>query len=348
MRKWIYDQAHCLGIEPRTTVSAFLVSGFAALIYQVVWQRALFTAFGVNIETITVIVAEFMFGLGVGSLIGGVLSRWFADRLLWLFVGCELSIGLFGLVSLSLIDRVTTSALHGSLFTIAATAYALLFLPTICMGATLPILVEYLNRQKPNIGKTVGHLYFLNTIGSALASFVTVGILFAFLGLQATVIVAAVCNFLVAIMAYKCIPPGSPIHIPVAAEGESGGAQRRSEGRISLSDIDVTRHLALVLALSAATGYLSLSQEIVWMRALHFIEGDKAATFGFVLGCVLIGIALGARFAERTGSNARANAEVLRVLMGTSAVAYFYLPADARILVLSRTSAESSAILALG
>lgn len=49
----------------------FLISGFAALIYQIVWQRSLFTAFGVNIESITIIVSIFMFGLGIGSLAGG-------------------------------------------------------------------------------------------------------------------------------------------------------------------------------------------------------------------------------------------------------------------------------------
>src|SRR5665213_224680 len=38
----------------------FLISGFAALIYQIVWQRALFAAFGVNIESITIIVSLFM------------------------------------------------------------------------------------------------------------------------------------------------------------------------------------------------------------------------------------------------------------------------------------------------
>ena len=49
----------------------FLISGFAALIYQVVWQRVLFTTFGINSEAVTVIVSVFMFGLGIGALAGG-------------------------------------------------------------------------------------------------------------------------------------------------------------------------------------------------------------------------------------------------------------------------------------
>src|SRR3977135_2333362 len=53
----------------------FFISGFPALIYQIVWQRALFTIYGVNIESVTLVVSAFMLGLGLGSLLGGVWSR---------------------------------------------------------------------------------------------------------------------------------------------------------------------------------------------------------------------------------------------------------------------------------
>src|SRR5580704_13827232 len=53
----------------------FFFSGFPALIYQLVWQRALFRIFGVNIESVTVVVTAFMLGLGLGSLCGGWISR---------------------------------------------------------------------------------------------------------------------------------------------------------------------------------------------------------------------------------------------------------------------------------
>lgn len=53
----------------------FFLSGFPALLYQIVWQRALFTIFGVNVESVTVVVSAFMLGLGLGSLLGGWLSQ---------------------------------------------------------------------------------------------------------------------------------------------------------------------------------------------------------------------------------------------------------------------------------
>src|ERR1700746_976735 len=52
----------------------FFCSGMPALIYQVVWQRVLFSIYGVNAESVAVIVSAFMLGLGLGSLLGGRAS----------------------------------------------------------------------------------------------------------------------------------------------------------------------------------------------------------------------------------------------------------------------------------
>jgi len=170
----------------------------AALIYEIVWQKVLFAAYGVNIESITIVVSLFMFGLGVGSLIGGWLPSRFPNRLPQMFVICECGIGIFGLASLPLIHAVADRTLHLSMTGITLAVYALLFLPTMLMGATLPILVTHLHKHYRNIGKSVGRLYFFNTIGSAAACLLTVDVLFVFLGKQSTVAIAALLNFAVA------------------------------------------------------------------------------------------------------------------------------------------------------
>jgi MFS family permease len=175
----------------------FLLSGCAALIYQVVWQRTLFAVFGVNIESVTVIVSVFMFGLGIGALLGGQLSERFVGRLPYLFMVCELMIGLFGLVSLWLIHGVGEATQGLGLVAVFLTIFALLCVPTILMGATLPILVAFLFAHFRQVGRTVGLLYFANTLGSAIACFLTVDVLFAFLGQQASVWVAAGFNLVV-------------------------------------------------------------------------------------------------------------------------------------------------------
>ena len=178
----------------------FLISGFAALIYQIVWQRALFAAFGVNIESITIVVSLFMFGLGVGSLVGGYLSSRFPANGPLLFLACELGIGAFGIVSLPLIASVSAATIHTSIATTAIAVYALLCLPTMLMGATLPILVAHLHRYYHNVGQSVGLLYCINTLGSAIACFLTAELLFFFFGEHTAVLIAAACNLTVGIL----------------------------------------------------------------------------------------------------------------------------------------------------
>src|SRR5438552_16839429 len=89
----------------------FFFSGFPALIYQLTWQRALFRIFGVNVESVTIVVTAFMLGLGLGSLAGGWLSNRRGIPLLPLLAVIELLTGAFGIFSLGIFDRVGTLVL---------------------------------------------------------------------------------------------------------------------------------------------------------------------------------------------------------------------------------------------
>ena len=209
----------------------FLVSGFAALIYQIVWQRVMFSAFGVNIESITVIVSLFMFGLGLGSLVGGVIARKYPGRAPLLFLICELCIGLFGLASIPLIKAVSRATLHGSLAEVSLAIFALLCIPTMLMGATLPILVSHLFRYNRNVGRSVGLLYCINTVGSALACFVTADVLFVLTGEQGAVLFAAMCNLAagVLVMLYARRIAGSEASSTFDFQHEGTKARRHEE-----------------------------------------------------------------------------------------------------------------------
>lgn len=195
----------------------FLISGFAALIYQISWQRLLFSLFGVNIESVTIIVSIFMFGLGVGSLVGGLVSRRVPERLPHFFFLLEIVIAAFGVASVPLIKWVGAATLHLPLVGISLVVYLLLCLPTMCMGATLPILVEYLSRRDAGIGRSVGLLYCVNTAGSALACFLTAGVLFVFLGLQWSVYVASFCNFLTGLLVFRYCRARAPLDFAAPA-----------------------------------------------------------------------------------------------------------------------------------
>lgn len=175
----------------------------AAIIYQIAWQRVLFTSFGVNIESVTIIVSVFMFGLGVGSLLGGQLSKKYFDTLPHLFFILEIVIGAFGLISMPLIKWVTLGTLHMPLLVLPLVIYGILVVPTMAMGATLPILVAYLHRETRLVGQSVSTLYSMNTLGSALSCFLTVLVLFRFLNLSTTILFAALINFTVGFLVFR-------------------------------------------------------------------------------------------------------------------------------------------------
>src|ERR1700719_747664 len=84
--------------QAKTTILAsvlFFFSGMPALIYQIEWQRVLFAIYGVNAESVAVIVSAFMLGLGLGSLVGGRLPARFPRYGVLLFGLAELGIALF-------------------------------------------------------------------------------------------------------------------------------------------------------------------------------------------------------------------------------------------------------------
>lgn len=175
------------------------------MIYQVVWQRTLYAIFGINIESVTVVVTAFLAGLGAGSLLGGALSR-NRSSLLPLFAVAELTTGAYGLASLQVfrwIGIVGLSLPHSvnALLTLAA-----LLPPTLLMGMTLPLLVADGVQASLSTGKTVGSLYFANTAGSAIAAFAAVEVIMPILGEQGSVNLAASLNLIVGLLVLAQLP----------------------------------------------------------------------------------------------------------------------------------------------
>ena len=106
-------------------LTLFFLSGFAALLYQVVWQRVLFSVYGIDITSVTVIVTVFMLGLGIGSIAGGALSQRLRRMALPLFAALEAGIGVFGFFSLPLFDAVAMHTLDLSRVATGAVTFLL-------------------------------------------------------------------------------------------------------------------------------------------------------------------------------------------------------------------------------
>lgn len=293
----------------------FFFSGFPALIYQLVWQRALFRIFGVNVESVTVVVTAFMLGLGLGSLAGGWLSRRHRVPLLPLLAAIELATGAFGLVSLRVFDAVAALVLGSSLPVVAAVTLALVLVPTLLMGATLPVLVGHLVRRNGNVGSSVGVLYEVNTLGAGAACLVAAAALFPFLGMRGALHVAVAANAAVAAGALLAQLRGrSPAVAPAPAPSE------RPETLVP--------RFAAVLGLGALGGFVSLSYEIFFFRTISYATGSSAPAFAITLCAFLVGLASGARRAargcRRGPRDALAGAQ--RALLVGNALGWAFLP----------------------
>ncbi len=289
----------------------FFFSGFPALIYQIVWERALFALYGVNIESVTVVVTGFLLGLGLGSLLGGYLSRIPGVPLLALFGAAELSTAAYGLFSLRLFHQVGHYTAGISLIGTTAISFALLLIPTMLMGSTLPMLVEYSVRRSRNVGGSLGLLYFVNTLGSATACFLAAAVLMALLGQSGSVAVGAAINATVGIgaLSFCYLHRAEPVPLPAAD---------------SFVPVDATHdESAAMLSLRVAAifvgvaGFIALAYEILWYRLFSFWSGSAATVFAYLLGAYLAGIAMGGLIAHdltnRTTSR-RSQRQYLRLI----------------------------------
>ena len=272
----------------RLLILLFFLSGISALIYQVVWQRSLFAIYGINVESVTVVVSAFMLGLGLGSIAGGYVSR-LKLPLMAVFGAVELCTALYGIFSLSIFHRVALYTSGASTAKAGCLAFALVALPTLLMGSTLPILVAYAVQQVPNMGRCTGLLYCVNTLGSATACLLTGMFLMRLQGQSGSIRLAALINAVVgfcALASYWDSRGRDTSGPPAVVEMESAGAAAGLPFWIGMT-------------LAALSGLVALAYEIVWYRVFAFASATKPTTFAYLLAFYLAGLALGSVVVER-------------------------------------------------
>jgi spermidine synthase len=267
----------------------FFCSGMPALIYQVVWQRALFAIYGANAQSVAVVVTAFMLGLGIGSLIGGRLSARFPRKGILIFGLAEIGVAVFGLASLRIFHWAATYTAGANLGSVILFSLLLLLIPTILMGATLPLLVEHLVLRTNRVGFSVSTLYFVNTFGSAVACYLAATFLLRDFGQSGSITLAACLN---------------------AVVGASAYAYARRKGRQSISSVErnteqqpedgaTPMSLTTAMFLAGLSGFIALGFEIAWFRVFALASSDRAPAFALLLSTYLAGIAVGSFLSER-------------------------------------------------
>jgi spermidine synthase len=299
-----------------------LLSGAAALIYEVVWGRQLATFLGITTYAHTIVLASFMSGLAIGAW---ALGR-YADRVrrpLRLFAHLEAGIGLFGLLTLILVPAlqklyvaIAPATLagwpaHGARLVIAGIAV----LPAaVLMGGTLPVLVRGLHFHRRPLSRTVAGLYGINTLGAACGALASGYVLLPALGVRGSLLVAVGLNMAVAFGAST---------LRLQAPAGKGAEQTAEQGDSELSD---GGHRLLLIGF-AVSGAAALSLQIAWIRALTQIIGSSVYAFSLTTASYLIGLALGsliaALVAERLARHGStlATAAILETGVGFSVIA---------------------------
>ena len=295
----------------------FFCSGMPALIYQVVWQRVLFSIYGVNAESVAVIVSAFMLGLGLGSLLGGWASTRFPESAIVLFGASELGIALFGLMSLRLFHWAATFSAGASLSVVVVFGLLLLLFPTVLMGATLPLLVQRFVNRSGRVGFSVSMLYFVNTFGSAVACYLCATFLLRDFGQSGSVTLAAGMNALVGLTAI--LLGRYQTRKTVQAPADIPPAQPKRESKFPLG---------LAMAMAGLSGFIALGFEIAWFRVFALASKDRAPTFALLLSIYLAGIAAGSYISEKL-TEQKNREEVTRIVGGLMLAAgalSMYLP----------------------
>ena len=328
-------------LMPRASIvihCCFFVTGFSALLFEIVAMRRLSIAFGVShIATISVLMA-YMAGLGLGGwCIGKFSDKWKKPlRAYAILEGCLVPYFIFfpfiSALAAALFNNICGSdpGTAGALNLRILLALIILLPPTFLMGATLPVLSSWF-AGLGKVGEKVGKLYAINTTGAMLGALAGGTFLIPLLTEQGTFFVAAVCNFSAAIAAFSI--RNCKAEKPAA---EKAKEPEETKTALELGKEKQFRTQALLLAL--VSGLASMTVQVAFHRLLGQLIGQSVYSFSlittFSIGSIALGAWLARFFLNRTEDKVRLSriagwAAVMAI--GATTLVLFFLPVIANL-----------------
>jgi spermidine synthase len=280
------------------------LSGLSALVYEVVWLRALGLVFGNTTYALATVLAAYMGGLGLG---GFVVGRW-ADRRrhpLLVYGLLELGIGLYAALTFVLLRGIRVSyvlfAHHVSdelewlTLVRLLLSFAVIFVPTFLMGGTLPVLIRASVARRDTIGVRTSSLYALNTLGAVTGTLVAGLWWIPALGMRRTLAAAVLINLALGIVA--CLRGRSVAAAAPAVAVDARAATGPVRG--------LARWIIVGLFLS---GVAAMWLEVGWTRILAALIGNSTYAFTLMLSTFLLGLSLGSAVYRRVLASRAAEA----------------------------------------
>lgn len=273
-------------------------SGFAGLAYELMWTRLLSFSFGSTTLSFSTVLAVFFGGLALGAFFAGKRSARL-KRPLRTYAWIELGCGVAGLLLYPILENLGSlfasfdpgPNLFGMLVRFLVSV-PLLLVPTLLMGATLPIVCAGVIDEDDEVGRGTALIYGINTLGACIGAYlVTYHLLHAF-GVFGSNMLAVAAN-VIAGSAALLIDRTGGARTNIKTAQKSG---EKSPG----DDAEMKKWITVAAVLTALGGFGAISLQIVWIRLFSSILRGTIYGIGAVLISVLIGIAMGSIFISRT------------------------------------------------
>jgi spermidine synthase/tetratricopeptide (TPR) repeat protein len=183
------------------------IVAFASLLYEIAWTRALILVVGSSTYAFTTILACFLLGIGLGSLVAVGRGKPPRDLLMRaalvqgaVAVLASLLFPFFRALPVYVVATLQVSFLSPvELIALHALAVAVVVVPpALGMGFSFPLLAELASERAGATGREVGRAYFANTLGSIAGAVLTGFVLIHLIGSERTLVIGVVVNALAA------------------------------------------------------------------------------------------------------------------------------------------------------
>ncbi len=186
----------------------FGIAGFVSLSYEVLWNRLLVFKLNTTVYSFSLMLTTFLLGIGLGSLLFTGMERLRLVRNHYRTLGfIETAIGLCGLFTIVLFGRFEqltgrwiSATWNAQVLQHFFLAVVIMAVPTVLMGIALPLAGRIYTRHESRVGRSVGSIYAVNTIGSILGSLLTGFLFVKLLGTQKTLILISSAALLAGVL----------------------------------------------------------------------------------------------------------------------------------------------------
>ena len=283
----------------------FFFSGATGLVYEVLWLKELGLVFGNAGHAAATTLAVFFSGLAAGSWVFGRRAAQFSNGLR-AYGYLEIGVGAAALLYFTL--RGTYVLVYAPIYEafgqslpllLAAKlllTFPILFPASFLMGATLPVLGQYLVRSGENLGRAGPLLYAANTIGAASGALAAGFYLPAVLGFRNTYLLGITLNVVIGMSAIALSRRDSAA--PAALESPPVLPSKKKPPRFGRVPEPTLADLRLASAIALLSGFMTLGFQVMWTRMFALVLPNSVYTFAAILAVFLMALALGSVLAS--------------------------------------------------